>query len=195
MKGEFRYFIPDFFYNVHLENHQEIKEELMNIQLEMGKPWSLCNTSTSHCEDNTPLIDSSFPKYLWEAYDEMLDSSFLKESHSFISPTSSSVKMWMNVYEKGDYQEVHNHIGDDNPKHIFSFVYLLHDESETGLCFKSSNPNQLWYSHIDTIHTRGIGLSEGSLIIFPSYFNHYVLPATGKRITVSGNIVSTSGYK
>ena len=195
MKGEFRYFLPDFFYRVHLENHVEVKEELMTIQLDMGKPWSLCSTSTSHCENNDALIESSFPKYLWEAYDEMLESSFVGDSHSVIVPTSSSVKMWMNVYEKGDFQEVHNHIGRDEPRHTFSFVYLLHDESETGLCFRSSNSNQLLYSMSDTMHTRGLGIGEGNLMIFPSYFDHYVLPATGKRITVSGNIVSTSGYK
>ena len=191
MEGEFRYFLPDFFYRVHLENHLEIKEELMNIQLDMNKPWSLCSTSTSHYGDNTDLIDSSFTKCLWEAYDSMLESSFVKDSHSFIIPTSSSVAMWMNVYQKGDFQEVHNHIGREEPRHTFSFVYILHDESETGLCFRSSNSNQLLYSTSDTMHTRGLGISEGDLMIFPSYFNHYVLPSTGKRITVSGNIVST----
>ena len=195
MKGEFRYFLPDFFYSVHLENHLEIKEELMNIQLDMYKPWSLCPTSTSIGKDDTALIESSLLKCLWDVYDSMLQSSLVEDSYSFISPTTSSVKMWMNVYEKGDFQEVHNHIGRSGEEHTFSFAYLLHDESETGLCFRSSNPNQLSYSMSDTIHTRGLGISEGNLIIFPSYFDHYVLPSTGKRITVSGNIVSTSGYK
>jgi len=192
MKGEFRYFLPDFFYRVHLENHLEIKEELMNIQLDMNKPWSLCSASTSFESDNTALIDSSFTKFLWEAYDSMLESSFIGDSHSFIVPTSSRVSMWMNVYERGDFQEIHNHVGGDV---TFSFVYLLHDGSDTGLCFHSSNPNQLSYSMSNTMHTRGLGIGEGNLMIFPSYFDHYVLPSTGKRITVPGNIVSTSGYK
>ena len=29
-------------------------------------------------------------------------------------------------------------------------------------------------------------------MMFPYYMDHYVLPATGKRITIAGNIISTN---
>ena len=123
---------------------------------------------------------------VWKAYDQLLDEPFILNAYQNKRPNHSTLQIWFNIYEVGDYQEIHNHVGDMDSR--YSFIYVLHNESDTGVCFRSSNPNELTYSEVNTIHSKHVGVEEGTLIIFPSFVDHYVLPATGNRVTISGNI-------
>ena len=189
--NKFHYFIPTFFYTVEVAAHREIKELLLDKILETGgdTPWTLCNAKSSFEKPNTLLRDCKpLTESIWSGYDQLLEEPFIANTYGSKRPSSSTFNIWYNIYEVGDYQEVHNHIGDKSDR--YSFIYILHDESDTGVCFRSSNPNELNYSNISSIHSKKVGVEEGTLVLFPSFVDHYVLPATGSRVTISGNINS-----
>ena len=190
------YFLPDFFFHKKLDNHTSLKKslypEILKIQKDVDKPWSISNCRSSFENENANQFlysHSELVDTIWSSYDELLSDSFIKNSHDYRYPTDSSFQsMWFNVYDKGDYQEVHNHVGGDVK---YSLIYILHDESDTGVCFNSSNPLITKYSHVSYINSKIKDIGEGSLLIFPAYFDHFVLPATGKRVSITANILST----
>ena len=124
-------------------------------------------------------------------------------------------QLWHNVYNIGDFQEVHHHMSLDRQA-AFSFVYLLSDGLSKDLsgnhCYpvidKNKNPSYLFFNnprhslHVSSAMSQLFEcqnydyhyipeMDEGTLIIFPSYMEHGVsvhksdLP----RITISGNLV------
>lgn len=192
------YFLPEFFYHVKVSNHAQIKEKFLPHikKSQTSNPWKLCNTKTSFGLANGTndfLYDKIFLDSLWKAYDDVLDSPLIKESHQYKYPTNSTVDLWFNLYGEGDYQEVHDHSDDRSGNHIlYSSVYILEDTSTTGLCFRSSNKLIKRYATNNIIHTKDCEIGEGSLVIFPAYLDHYVLPTNGTRITITGNIMSNS---
>lgn len=194
MKSQLNYFLPEFFYSVELPNHKELKEEIYSTLLEMDaeNAWTLCNAKTTFRKDNEFLFNNkNLTQSIWKAYDQLLEEDFIKNAYAYTFPSQSHFdRLWFNSYEEGTFQEVHNHCGGLSPS--YSVVYLIHDESDTGLVFSSSNRLITNYTDVRYAHTKDFGIGEGSIIFFPSYVDHYVLPTTGKRATISGNITSSS---
>jgi predicted 2-oxoglutarate/Fe(II)-dependent dioxygenase YbiX len=99
---------------------------------------------------------------------------------------------WFNIYEKGDFQELHEHLNNGKPQsmvidgkrfeEIFSVVYILHDKSnENSLVFKGGGVV------FDTSNQKDI--HEGCVLIFPSSLKHEVKPVTiPGRITFAFNV-------
>ena len=158
--------------------------------------WKLSKCKTSFKLNDTfgrhPILDN----LVWDCMDKLLDHPLVKNSiNPLMFRQSMFDQVWVNTYEKNDYQEIHNHGGISKINsgglysNSFSFIYLLHNESETGTVFRSrnlstdssTNPESKAYEHVE----------EGTIIMFPYYMDHYVLPATGKRITIAGNVVSS----
>lgn len=194
------YFLPDFFYTKKIEKHQEIKEDLYtHIQSidtdSLARPWNLCNVRSSYIDSNPRAEinqflykNEAFTNAIWETYDEMLDTDFIKNSINYRFPKQSKLEsVWFNMYDAGDYQEIHNHIFMNC---LYTCLYILHDESKTGMCVHSSVPTIDQYCAGGVVDTRQMGYSEGHMLIFPSYTPHYVSPATGSRVTIAGNIMS-----
>jgi len=196
---EIKYFLPEFYAFEHNDRHDELKDILLP-EIESRTPrefWNLskCNTSFKGGENQFlrhPIIE----ELVWKCMDEILNHPLVNNSVDSYGYKSSVLQdIWYNTYDSGHYQEIHNHNGPAKSfrnklyYNSFSFIYLLHNESETGTVFRSrnvshavtTNPESCAYKH----------LSEGSLLMFPYYMDHYVLPATGKRVTLAGNIAST----
>ena len=80
---------------------------------------------------------------------------------------------WANVYEKGDYAQLHNHKPWD-----FSFAYFVKSK---------------WYDSplVFTDSGKRIRPKEGRFIAFPAYLNHHVPKHryNNTRITLSGNLL------
>ena len=115
-------------------------------------------------------------------------------------------ELWSSKYTKGMYQAVHNHI--DNGE-LFSFVYFANYDKtkdanlvfvkdmslakQNGFLIKGS-PYTLCEElqehpvFCDTVTLDNI--SEGDLVIFPSYLDHFVEEQKhdGPRITIAGNL-------
>jgi len=122
--------------------------------------------------------------------------------HIFDRDFSISInKIWYNVYNDGEYQEEHDHIGGPfSPSH-FSCIHFLsfdpeqHDPPEfkdplaqlrnLSVEFESNNCGEIYVPKV----------KEGDLLMFPSYLVHRVLPCKKTdypRITISFNITVLS---
>tara|TARA_Y100000389_G_C16990490_1_gene284668 strand:- start:49 stop:417 length:369 start_codon:yes stop_codon:yes gene_type:complete len=110
---------------------------------------------------------------------------------------------WFNAYEKTNFQEIHDHralareqvfSGNNLYNHSFSLVYILHDENLTNstvfryttteFIFNFINEN----NKIDTSKIKNI--KEGSVLIFPCTFQHFVTPVMKSRMSIAYNLSS-----
>ena len=89
--------------------------------------------------------------------------------------------IWMNKYDKKDFQGSHLHPSD------FSFIiYYKSDKSYT--VFNSPIKDLLEIYDSKIFHKDyEVDLSEGNIIVFPSYLQHWVKP-NSNNITIAGNI-------
>jgi hypothetical protein len=97
-----------------------------------------------------------------------------------INFTFSITKIWINKYEKNDYQGAHVHGSN------FSFIIYYRGNSNTIFNSPSKNILQCFDNPIFDIHYEP-NLKQGDIIIFPSYLEHWVKPNSG-TVTISGNI-------
>ena len=134
--------------------------------------------------------DKTFQEVLEQRYGECINDMFDTEYNIMID------EIWYNVYINGEWQEDHDHLGTMNSTH-FSCVHFL--------SFDPSRHNPLQFKD-PLVQTRGLSLeldrndyselwrpriSEGDMIIFPSYLSHSVEagPATPDypRISIAFN--------
>tara|TARA_E500000178_G_C16622765_1_gene574111 strand:+ start:44 stop:613 length:570 start_codon:yes stop_codon:yes gene_type:complete len=151
-----------------------------------GENWisnQIYNTSNKKFQ---PHNDKNFKK---------LNSWILKQIDNYIFQTKLKFKVnhkqtdsWFNVYNKGDYQEIHQHFN-----YVLSAVYFLKSNLDhSPLIFR---PNHV--DHFDIGKTEGVSTNSdvlykavpGRLIIFRSYLPHCVGKHTDKddRITLAYN--------
>ena len=95
--------------------------------------------------------------------------------------TFSVTDIWLNAYEKNDYQGAHVHPSD------FSFI-IYYDVDHSHTVFNS--PSKLF---IEATDNRNFGkhfepnCKKGDMLIFPSYLEHWVRPNSNQK-TIAGNI-------
>tara|TARA_R100001480_G_scaffold7800_4_gene15892 strand:+ start:3318 stop:3842 length:525 start_codon:yes stop_codon:yes gene_type:complete len=89
-------------------------------------------------------------------------------------------KIWINKYEKNDYQGAHIHGSD------FSFIIYYKGNSNTVFNSPSKNILQCFDEVIFDISYEP-NLKQNDIIVFPSYLEHWVRP-NSNTTTVSGNI-------
>jgi len=166
--------------------------------------WSKCNVTSSYFNKeiikNVKKIDYN-GKFSIILKNEL--EKFMNELSKFqeykIDINFQIDSFWYNIYEMGDFQEIHDHSGKDS---FYSFVYLLKSnnmdldselifDNPRGSLFKLNNFNDM----LDGIDNYKVDykpdLSKGDLIIFPSHMKHYVSLHKNKndtRITIAGNI-------
>ena len=198
------YFFPiDFVYSQKVNNHQQVKSKILNeIILRENteeKCWPLAKLTSSYSntkEHNSFLCNDEIANdVVWNPLDNMFKEIKDKFNFSWTTPKSSIIhSCWYNIYNKGDYQEIHEHISFyDNDGYIpsFSMIYILDNEGQKNTTvfrkkFPSTAtppPEDITYN---TANCEDIG--EGTVLIFPSHLEHYVLPETGKKITCSYNV-------
>jgi len=101
---------------------------------------------------------------------------------------------WLNRYEKGGWQEQHNHLGAASH---FSLAYMLDCQEQSNFVFVDDPGN--WYDNLWDIQTMFNNWphrnftpdqTDGTLLIFPCATDHYVQPNTSEnyRISASANI-------
>lgn len=103
---------------------------------------------------------------------------------------------WINKYRKGDYQEQHNHLNSTTQLSLAYMVSTPTQNNRNGIRFVEPK-NDFWTFCGLTDHVGGMPRrvynppqEEGTLIIFPSYLDHYVIrhDSDVPRITVSSNL-------
>ena len=104
---------------------------------------------------------------------------------------------WVNVYEKGAYQEAHHHMVDRN---MLSYCYFNKLPESSGE-FRFYNENYRNYSaaqlnkviniqEFGVVEWGAVKVQEGDMLVFPSFLIHNVTQhcSDSVRVTVSGNI-------
>jgi hypothetical protein len=103
---------------------------------------------------------------------------------------------WMNVYEKGGYQEAHHHVANGNQL-SYCYFYRLPEKSGQFGFFNENYRTQCANQFNEVLAVDEIvewsfpKVSEGDLLIFPSFLIHQVTyqPTEEKRVTIAGNVV------
>lgn len=102
------------------------------------------------------------------------------------------IDLWVNIYNKGDYQGAHRHVNLDNIKYTFVYFAKYNPDTDAKLVFGNPDTTKLILisGEVKIIDEKFIPMNEGEVIIFPSYLPHYVEKheSDTQRITVSGNL-------
>ena len=196
---------PIHIYQTHIKENELIKDELSNNiekyvkdeSLKIPDGWLTDSVQTSFDSDNTnielfdtdSIVHDYYKKYLFKIFDKPVELS-IKE-------------MWFNYYSNGEYQEPHNHIDGgflNNQPHFSCIHYLKFNENihEPAIFV---DPLSLIRSHSIEIDSNNYNeryvpnVREGSLLMFPSYLEHYVRKNAptpdDPRVTIAFNIVLT----
>jgi hypothetical protein len=194
-------------YWTHVKDHENIKSIILpkirrlTSENNYDNPFKLCKFTTDFSTGSEFLNDELIRKIIPEG----LIQEMISETGSFsvMKPTCIHVtKKWFNVYEKGDFQEIHTHT--DLPvmgangkmlENMLSMIYILHEEEPSPIFFRMDNivkPFCPLNCTIDFKTSNVDDIKEGTLIVFSSHLQHGVLPIkkTG-RTTIAFNVACT----
>tara|TARA_B110000483_G_C17957958_1_gene450869 strand:+ start:251 stop:727 length:477 start_codon:yes stop_codon:yes gene_type:complete len=140
-----------------------------------------------------------------ETMDKIVTENLLKmisETNCFPEkkPTETLItQYWFNVYEKGDFQEMHQHnnlprvIDGKRYDDIFSMIYILHEEESTPVLFRVDDIEIPFYPMKRTVEfqtSRVDEIKEGTILIFSSHLKHTVIPVKQSgRTTIAFNVM------
>lgn len=190
------------FYVGQVEDHEKILNSMLPyIEDESNfiQPWiySKCKSTCQHPNNkNLP----------WDVFYNAIKPN-VEEFLSSLNPTCpykiSSGEVWLNIYETGGFQEIHDHAF---PDRSFSCAYMLElpeGDHNGKLIFENTAFPIIQMSGLNRIfdafnYEKFIPeISAGTLVIFPSWAKHYVLPnyTDQRRTTISANFTVEGAYK
>ena len=179
-------------------NNETLKETLVpNIldsldELETPEDWVTNKILTSFdqeldfIEDNREILLNNYHHTIDEFFDKEYGLNF--------------TDLWYNVYQNGEYQEIHDHLYSKLNHSHFSFIHFLSYDKEQHQPPEFADPlRAMRYLSLE-MDSNNCGeiyvpqVEEGDLLMFPSYLQHCVPPGkpTEKpRITISFNAIVT----
>jgi hypothetical protein len=190
------------FYVGQVTAHEQIVTSLtpfLNDATNFGNPWIYSNCKSTCQQHSNSLIP-------WNVFYQAIQPNiqeYLKSLEPLCEYKIHSNEVWMNLYDQGEYQEIHDHAF---PNRSFSCAYMLElpQEENCGgqLIFENPNFSIVQATGINRIFnafSQGKfipNIQEGTLVIFPSWASHYVLPnkSTSRRITISANFSIEGAY-
>lgn len=191
MIGSTHYFPGPFIYSGTVENHLEIKSEL--LPLIEGKiaeekdaffsspPGNFQTVITSYGFDESKIPElrdhNLLNSVLWSHMDHMFSTN-----NFLYHPVSREIQgSWFSYYEKGGWHGPHTH-----PDATFSVIYLLHLEEPSYTTFlNTSTFNPFLFPQTFSVDN----FPEGTVFIFPGEIWHFVPPTTAeKRATIIYNV-------
>ena len=194
-----KFFPTNFVSYKEVENHQEIKDELLPLILHSTEKnrtkneymWDSDSSSgmitTYNVGADKEISDIVLNKYIknivWDPFKEVVDFAGVMSFND-----AGVTNLWWNYYNPGNYGELHCHSNGSPGTPNFSGVYFLDLQEENTLEFyspflSSSHPIK---STTHYMNTKDLG--EGTVCIFPSTLLHQVKPVMKRRITLSFNI-------
>lgn len=193
-----------------IENHDKLKSKILpkiydhkNTNLN-NNPFNACKVNTSIDHDFIFLDNEDINEIVWKSICKMLQEINSKNNFKIVPKNSFINGYWYNIYEKGNFQEHHNHSEDYIVKNgkkyypCFSVIYILHDKNKiNSTVFKHENAftpfTPMFDNTCEVLDTGDIKeIKEGSVIIFSSHLDHLVKPIdTSGRVTIAFNIFST----
>src|SRR6056300_344181 len=182
-----------------IDDHERLKSELIPTILDIMKngclenPFKKCRMKTTITQNYNLLNQEQMEKVIFEPIMKMISEV---EDYRKIDINNIAVStQWLNIYERGDFQELHDHLVNGKQQtiitngktfeEIFSIVYILHDKS-------IRNPLVFRESEVVFDTSKEESIKEGCVIIFPSSLKHEVKPIEiPGRITFAFNVAYT----
>ena len=194
-----------------VEEHDDIKSELLpKIQgidrecVRDDNPYPKYKFRTNIKNTDTFIIeDTILHKVVWKHVYDFIN----KLDFHMVSPHELHVKYWYNIYQDGDFQEVHHHkdITTKNENYVefclISGIYILDDKNEKqNIIF--GTPTTFYNPFtppglIKEFHTEKIDdIKEGTVLLFPSTLEHSVLHKNSKfpRTSIAFNVIAKYNY-
>jgi len=182
-------------YKTLLHEHSNVQKEFEpfldgNEYLKRTEDWN-CNVDTTFGNrDADDMPWNVFIKPAMEGLKEYL------ETFSVDLPAEYRIECWLNRYNKGDFQEIHNHTGVS----VISCAYMMKTPQGSGnFTFYSNAYDHFHQSDLPQITSKPFKynnritppMEEGDIIYFPSNLNHYVSPNNTEhtRATISANFI------
>jgi hypothetical protein len=164
---------------------KSIQNDLVDSCDDPNNDWN-CKLKTTYRVYNKPDYVKPFVNGIQSLIYDYLDFfEYSKEQYEL-----SWEYPWINYYERGDHQEVHRHV----PAH-FSYAYLHKSPKKIDDSFhfvnESLTSNFAYYPRTNFYNEYfKIDLHEKHILVFPSFFSHFVVQnvSDNPRVTVSGNI-------
>jgi len=209
-------FSPQYIYWDNVKDHESIKEKLLPTIYKIKEnelngdhnPFELCSLVSSlynKDHDKTNHINmflhdpSIVDKVVWNTVDKCLKHLREKCMIEVPVPQNSILsEAWFNIYNKGDHQEMHDHISvpikHNNRMYYttYSLIYILKDESEeSSVVFREClNKDLMGYKQVEIFDTSKVpDIKEGTVLVFPSNLLHTVTPCIKPgRITIAYNV-------
>ena len=108
--------------------------------------------------------------------------------------TVEVVDVWANISNYGGFNQVHDHIAQNN---FMSFAhYLQLPNGHSTISFRSDRPSLKFFNapiaSLNDLNSQDVALdvSEGDIVFFPAWLDHYTIPNNTHfdRISIAGNI-------
>jgi hypothetical protein len=161
-------------------------------ELEIPKDWTTNKVLTSFGQEKDFIENNK--DIMLNNYHQTIDEFFDKEYELHFTD------FWYNVYQNGEWQEKHDHLGSQVNPAQFSFIHFLSYDKDVHQPPNFTDPLRcMRYLSIE-MDSNNCGevyvprVEEGDLLMFPSYLQHFVSPdkVTDKpRITISFNAIVT----
>lgn len=186
---------PDFVYHNKLGIHEKIKSKLFEDALRTcvnkADDWN-CEVLTSR-----GARDVDYGEFLSAFKPIVSDMCSAIGTRGNVELRIESI--WMNLYNKGSWQELHHHA---TPFNNLSFVYFLNYNPQTDGHFFFLNERSSHYSaaglhnvfklseNLNIGELNPFPVQEGDVIVFPSHMRHGVTMQreNTNRCTLSGNL-------
>jgi hypothetical protein len=185
-----------------VKDHENIKSKLLPIinslisKNKYTNPFKACTMTTNFSKMSDFMDRETMDKIIGTHLEEMVSET---NCFPILKPLDAIVtEYWFNVYQKGDFQEMHNHRclpllkNGKRYDNIFSIVYILNSEEDNSTIFKLMGTDTPYFPMMKDcdFYTGGIEeIKEGTLLIFSSQLNHFVRPIEKSgRITIAFNV-------
>jgi hypothetical protein len=204
-------FPTKYIYWEKIENHEQLKAKYMPIideienSTKFQNPFEYCELkriSYNNESVNSFISNEDMYEIMWKPM-----NNFIREINSVycdkIDIKESTIRRyWFNTYDKGEFQEFHNHKDTPilhNGRYMYpsiSGIYILNDKHEqSSIVFKNMSTEPVPFYKpfseqiLDTSDIQDIG--EGTVLLFPFTMEHMVKKCVipGRR-TIAFNIFS-----
>ena len=178
-----------------LPSHKKLKEEflphLSNDEMFSKVPHWQSNVETTFGSDTNNLLP-------WDTFIKESIGLLKEYINDFLNLNRIDFNIgtyaWLNRYRTGQYQEIHNHAGNNN---AISCAYMLSTPIDSGNFVFYNEGSDFWnntplreFTNNYPFNNRFTpNMSEGDIIFFPSTLSHYVTfnNSTDVRSTISAN--------
>ncbi|MEN9530420.1 MAG: Synechococcus phage Syn19 [Pseudomonadota bacterium] len=190
--------MPDFYFHTRLAAHEQLKNNLFPQALAHCRPTKEWNCEVQTTRESGEIDYSGFLTELKGVVSTLCDSIGTRCPLEFRIES-----LWMNVYNVGNWQELHHHA---SPNNNLSFCYFMNLNPQTDAHFFFQNERSANYSaaglhqvfnlveNLEIAESTFLQVAEGDIILFPSHLRHGVSlqRANSNRCTLSGNLLVLS---